>query len=409
MILEKTIEQVSEQQRNRIETLDYGLRRELLSNIKLQSSYALIISGIRRCGKSTLLMQIIKELNLKEYIYINFETPQLYGFSLNDFLKIDNIIKKQNSKILFFDEIQLVDKWEIYIRQKLDEGFQVVITGPNASLLSYELGTKLTGRHITKELFPFSYNEFLAFKELLPNSDSLELYLKTGGFPEYLKSNDSEQLSTLFDDILIRDIVARYGIKDIRTIQRLSSYLISNVGNKITASKLKQPLSIGATSTVLNWLSYLELSYLFFLLPMYSNSVKAQMVNPKKIYSIDNGLINVNSISFTEDKGRKFENLIFLHLKRRYQELYYFNFKKECDFIVMNKNSTQIPVQVCYELTNDNADREIEGLLEAMKFFNQRKAFIVTFDTSDKVIKDDKEIEIIPAFKFLIENIQYIL
>ncbi|HPO64100.1 MAG TPA: AAA family ATPase, partial [Candidatus Kapabacteria bacterium] len=133
MILEKTIERVSEQQRNRIETQDYGLRRELLSNLNLHSSHALIISGIRRCGKSTLLMQIIKELNLKDYIYINFETPQLYGFSLNDFTKLDNIIKKQNSKILFFDEIQLIDKWEIYVRQKLDEGFQIVITGSNAS------------------------------------------------------------------------------------------------------------------------------------------------------------------------------------------------------------------------------------------------------------------------------------
>jgi len=403
MILEKTIERVSEQQRNRLETQDYGLRRELLSNLNLHSSHALIITGIRRCGKSTLLMQIIQELNLKDYIYINFETPQLYGFSLNDFTKLDNIIKKQNSKILFFDEIQLIDKWELYIRQKLDEGFQIVITGSNASLLSYELGTKLTGRHITKELFPFSYSEFLAFKELLPNSESLELYLKIGGFPEYLKSNDNEQLSTLFDDILIRDIVARYGIKDIRTIQRLSSYLISNAGNKITASKLKQALSIGATSTILNWLSYLELSYLFFLLPMYSHSVKAQMINPKKVYSIDNGIIEVNSISFTEDKGRKFENLIFLHLKRLHQELYYFNFKKECDFIVMNKNSVGIPVQVCYDLTNDNINREIEGLLESMKFFNQKKGYIVTYDTADKVIKDDNEIDIIPAYEYLLK------
>ena len=171
----------------------------------------------------------------------------------------------------------------MYVRQKLDEGFKVIITGSNASLLSKELGTRLTGRQITQELFPFSYSEFLKFRVLAPSSESLKTYMQTGGCPEFVKNGDEEQLVALFDDILIRDIVARYGIKDIKSLHRLASFLLSNIGNRITATKLKQPLSLGATSTVLSWFSHLELSYLLCFLPMFSHSTKAQLINPRKV------------------------------------------------------------------------------------------------------------------------------
>ncbi|MDZ4204206.1 MAG: ATP-binding protein [Bacteroidales bacterium] len=195
-------------------------------------------------------------------------------------------------------------------------------------MLSKELGTRLTGRHISQELFPFSYREFLAFKALAPSEGSLKTYMLTGGFPEFLKSGDHEQLVTLFEDVLIRDIVIRYGIKDVKSLHRIASYLISNIGNRITATKLKQPLSIGATSTVLSWFSHLELSYLLSFLPMFSYSVKAQLINPRKVYAIDLGLADAVSNTMTEDVGRKLENLVFLHLRRKYNELYYFDEKR---------------------------------------------------------------------------------
>ncbi|MEI6143948.1 MAG: ATP-binding protein, partial [Mariniphaga sp.] len=327
MILESTIENLIAQQKQRLSKKDPGLQRELIPATKSLSSHALVISGVRRCGKSTLLLQMLKRMDNETVLFLNFDTPQLYEFSLLDFSRLDNIIDKQGATILFFDELQLVEGWEMYIRQKLDEGYKVVITGSNASLLSKELGTRLTGRHISQELFPFSYSEFLNFRALTPTKESLETYVRLGGFPGFLKTEDEDQLVTLFEDILNRDIVARYGIKDVKSLHRLASYLFSNIGNRVTATKLRQPLSIGATSTILSWFSHLELCYLISFLPMFSYSTKAQLINPRKIYAVDLGLVTVISNTFTEDLGRKLENLVFLHLRKRFDELYYFDEK----------------------------------------------------------------------------------
>jgi len=402
MILESVITHVLEQQKNRLASRDSGLKRELIPATKSLSSPALIISGVRRCGKSTLLMQMMKSMDFAAVLYLNFESPQLYEFSLTDFTRLDNVILQSRAKTLFFDELQLVEGWEMYVRQKLDEGFQMIITGSNASLLSKELGTKLTGRHITQELFPFSYSEFLSFKGLTASKESLQTYMITGGFPEYVKTGDEEQLATLFEDVLVRDIVTRYGIKDIKNLHRLASYLISNIGNRITATKLKQPLSIGATSTILTWFSHLELSYLVSFLPMFSHSTKAQLINPRKVYAIDLGLVNVISNTMTEDVGRKLENLIFLYLRHKYTELYYFDDKGECDFVAMKHGTVIELIQVCYELNPDNLKRELNGLLQAMRFFNLHNATIVTFDNTDFIEKDGFEIEVIPAHKYLL-------
>jgi len=405
MILQSTLEQVINQQETRLRNLDGGLPREVLPKIKSLSSHALIISGIRRCGKSTLMLQMINKMNDDKILYLNFESPLLYGFSLNDFSRLDAVIDKRKAEILFLDEIQLVDKWEIFVRQKLDEGLKVIVTGSNAALLSLESGTKLTGRHITRELFPFSYQEFLRFKKTVPSVNSLNQYLSNGGFPEYLKTEDEEQLITLFDDIIMRDIVARYGIKDIRSLQRLAAFLIANVGNRITATKLKQPLSIGATSTILAWFSHLELSYLFFFVPMFSPSEKAQLINPKKVYAIDPGMPEYVSQKPEQDRGRRLENLIFLHLRRKYKEIYYLDHKGkgECDFLAFKGGVVQEIIQVCYELTPDNMDREVKGIVEAMRYFNYAKATIVTFSQKDKIIVDTYEIEVVPAWEKLME------
>jgi predicted AAA+ superfamily ATPase len=402
MILESVIEHVVEQQKLRLTTRETGLKRELKPATRSLSSHALIISGVRRCGKSTLLMQMMSELDHTNLLYLNFESPQLYEFNLLDFARLDHIIVRKGAKILFFDELQWVEGWEMFVRQKLDEGLQVVITGSNASLLSKELGTRLTGRHITQELFPFSYTEFLQFLQLTAGTESLAKYMQTGGFPEFVKNGDDEQLATLFNDILIRDIVTRYGIKDIKSLHRLAQYLISNIGNRISATKLKQALSIGATSTVLSWFSHLELSYLVSFLPMFSHSTKAQLINPRKVYAIDLGLINVVSLVLTEDAGRKLENLVFLHLRKKYAELYYFDDKGECDFVAMKNGQVMELVQVCYELTADNLQRELNGLLAAMRFFGQQKATIVTFAGADLIVKEGFTIEVVPAYQFLV-------
>ncbi len=401
MILEGIISNVVDQQKHRLLSRNSGMKRVMSPAFKSSQSHALIISGIRRCGKSTLLLQMIKELDNETSIYLNFESPQLYNFTMPDFSRLDNVIAKRGAKVLFFDEMRIVRGWELYVRQKLDEGYEVIITGSNATLLSTESGTKLTGRHITRELFPFSYSEFLMLKNIPPSEESMSAYISSGGFPEYLKTGDEEQLSTLFEDVLIRDIVARYGIKDIKNLQRLASYLFSNIANRVTATKLKQPLGIKATTTILSWFSYLELSYLVFFLPVYSKSLKAQLINPRKIYAIDTGLVEMVTSSLDSNSGYKLENVIYLHLRRKYRELYYFHDKTECDFVAIKNGVVRELLQVCYDLTPDNLDREVSGLVSAMKYFNLSSGHIITLSITDTIQVDDLSISIIPAHVYL--------
>ena len=384
MLLRSTILRVIEAQKANLSTQETGLKREALASLPNLSSHVLIVSGIRRCGKSTLLFQLLKD-KYKDALYLNFEDPRLYEFEPNDFMRLDEVIKDSETKVLLFDEIQIIPEWEKYVRQKLDEGYRLVVTGSNASLMSRELGTKLTGRHITKELFPFSYQEFKLFKGFKSNEDSILNYLDTGGFPEYVKHEQDEILQHLFEDILIRDIAVRNGIRDVKNLQRLALYLVSNVGNLITGNRLKSMFDIASTSTMMEYLSHLEYAYLIQLVPKFSYSIRKQLVNPRKVYAIDTGMISVNSGSFTDDRGHKFENLIYLHLRRNYKEIYYFSEKGECDFIVISKGVIVQAIQVCYHLDQDNLDRELNGLIEAMEFFRLKRGTIVTLNQNDRL------------------------
>lgn len=333
-------------------------------------------------------------------LYLNFEDIRLYEFERKDLARLDKVIASAGTKVLLFDEIQIVSGWERYVRQKLDEGYQLVITGSNASLLSRELGTKLTGRQITKELFPFSYHEFNQFKKLEPSVDSLKQYLHTGGFPEFVKQGANEILNHVFEDILIRDIAVRYGIREIKTLKRLALYLVSNVGNLITANRLKGMFEVGSANTITEYLSYLEDSYLFQLVPKFSYSLRKQMVNPRKIYTIDTGMITVNSGSFTDDDGRKLENLVYLHLRRSYREIYYFSEKRECDFVVFDKGKAVAAIQVCLYLNPDNMDREMDGLLAALEELKLKEGSIITLDQEDRYERGGRAINVVPCHRF---------
>jgi len=395
----ETISKFQQQHLNDAKTL---VKRDLMQSINLKhKSHALIISGIRRCGKSTLLGQLITGQQLNAF-YINFDTPKLYNFELGDFELLDKLIESTRNDTLCFDEIQVVDGWELYIRQKLDQNYRVIITGSNASLLSKELGTKLTGRHITKELFPFSFLEFIRFYSIEPDENSFSRFITHGGFPEYLKTGNAEILTNLINDILYRDIAVRYNIRDTKTLKHLLVFLLSNVGNLVTAGKLIKMLSIKSTATLLDYFSYFEQSYLISLLPKFSYSHRAQLINPRKIFFIDTGMIRASTASFSEDSGHKLENIIFWELRRKNYGLFYFNENgKECDFIVTEKNEVRQIIQVCYNLTINNQNREINGLVEAMDYFDKREGTLVTFNQENLIIHKNKKIKVVPAHKFI--------
>ncbi|MDR0231023.1 MAG: ATP-binding protein [Dysgonamonadaceae bacterium] len=395
------IEEIAREQKEALLMSDSGLRREALDFLPNIESHALIISGIRRCGKSTLLHQYLQQKS-EDFFYLLFEDVRLYDFQMKDFALLDKIIEHSKQKLLFFDEIQSVKGWELYVRQKLDQQFKVIITGSNASLLSRELGTKLTGRHITKELFPFSFSEFIAFKTLTPSIESLEKYMYTGGFPEFAKNENLETLKMLIDDILYRDIVVRYGIKDASSVKRLLSYLFFNVAKLTSPSKLTDIAGVKSSTTVLEYFSYFEDSYLISLLPKFSYSAKSQMLSPKKVYVSDTGLIRAGAILLTENYGYFLENLIFIHLRRQTKELFYFNENNhECDFVQLENGKIKSLLQVCWELNTDNEEREIDGLLNALNYFNLTRGTIITANQQDTIYHGGLEIEVVPAWKFL--------
>jgi predicted AAA+ superfamily ATPase len=400
MLLKSDIKKIWELQRETVSKAETGVPREVLSDFVIPAKQTLILTGIRRCGKSTLLYQLIAK-KYPEAFYLNFDDNRLYGFDNSDLLRLDEVINETSSRVLFFDEIQEVDGWERYVRQKLDENYKVVITGSNASLLNHELGTKLTGRHLNIELFPFSYNEFLKATKMKGGEESVTSYMNNGGFPEYLSAGREEILSDLFEDILIRDIVVRYGIRDIKGLQRLALWLISNTGNRLTGSKLKQTVGISATSTIMEYFSHLESVYLFHFVPCFSYSVRSQMITPRKLYSADNGLITVNSASFTDDRGRKLENIIYTHLRLAHKSVFYFSGKSECDFIVIRKGKKPLVFQSCHTLDRDNLDREIGGLYEALTFFKQNEGIIVTLNQTDIFRSNGLTAHVIPVWEFL--------
>ncbi|HEY5510498.1 MAG TPA: ATP-binding protein [Prolixibacteraceae bacterium] len=394
------LREIFEQQKVAIGAKDAGMKREQLQSLPDTRSHALIISGIRRCGKSTLLFQLLRE-RYPQAVYLNFDDPRLYDFAIDDFVKLDELIKGNGSTVLMFDEIQLVKGWERYVRQKLDENFQVFVTGSNASLLSRELGTSLTGRHISKELFPFSYNEYCRFHDLAPCAETTLSYLKEGGFPEYQKQKSDEILTSLLDDILIRDIAVRYNIRDVKTLQRLTLFLLSNIGNRVTGNKLKTTFGISSATTILEYFSHLEQCYLLAFVPMFDYSLKKQNINPRKVYAIDTGLVEITTPRFTKDVGHKLENLVFLALRRHSKEIYYYSGSGECDFLVIGKGVISSAVQVCLELNSDNLQRETSGLFEAMKAFQLPEGIIVTLSQNDHFIQDGMTVKVVPFHEFV--------
>jgi uncharacterized protein len=393
------IQAVANEQKEILYSFELGIFRELLEFLPVTNTHALVVSGIRRCGKSVLLHQFIRN-EIDNVFYFNFADIRLYQFSTSDFILLDELIKKSNKEILFFDEIQIIDGWELYVRQKLEQSARIIITGSNARMLSAELGTNLTGRHISKELFPFSYKEFCLFFSYQQNKKSYLSYIRTGGFPEYLKTGNSELLSFLLEDILFRDIATRHSIRDVSGLKNLCVYIISNTAKFVSPSKLTRAIGVKSSSTVLEYLSYFESSYLVNLIPRFSWSVKGQMLSEKKVYVVDNGLINVASISASKDTGRKFENAVYWSIRRKTKKIWYFSDgNSECDFI-FQKNENYSAIQVCYELNGDNQEREINGLIAALQFFNMRVGIILTIDQTDKILKDGYTINVVPAFKF---------
>ncbi|MBI5159145.1 ATP-binding protein [Candidatus Micrarchaeota archaeon] len=403
MMLKETLKQVVKSQREELLLLEAGVQREALSMVDLSLPHALILMGVRRCGKSTLSRQLMPKA--KSFSYFNFEDTRISGFDAGDFQKLGEALEEEYGAAgtCFFDEVQNVEKWELFVRQMMDKQKKFVITGSNASLLSRELGTRLTGRHLNAELFPFSFREMLALKKEKPSAKAFEEYLNKGGFPEFLKFGNPEILRELLNDIVARDIVVRHGLREAKTAKEMALYLITNAGNSFSYNGLKKTFNLGSVNTAIAFVSYFEDAYLLFTVPKFDYSLKKQLVNPKKVYAVDNGLAQANSASFSQDSGRMLENAVFLQLRRKNKDVYYYSGENECDFAVKEKGKITQAIQACSKLTEDNKKREIDGLLEALDEFKLDEGMIASHNQEDEFTVSGKKITVKPAWKWMLE------
>lgn len=379
----------------------------------------IIITGVRRAGKSTLLKILTKELHLqeKEGLYLNFNDERLVSFSPEDFQKIHDFLVEQGYKehyYLFIDEIQEVEKWEKWI-DRIKEKHPVVITGSNSKLLSKEISTVLTGRSVHASLFPFSFKEFLISKELKLSQVHLDLktqsqarrefplFLNKGGIPKLVIESDDRILTELYENIIYRDIIKRFNPRLEKPIKEVSVHLLSNISKELSLRTISKITGIINLSTVKSILDSFEKAFLFFFVYKFDFSVRKQLQNPRKVYCIDNGFVTTVGFRVSEDRGRILENLIFIELKRRNKEVYYFSEKNECDFVIKESIKISEAIQVCYELNEENKNRELSGLKEAMEKFKLKEGLLLTNSQEEEIKLDRKKIIIKPVWKWLLE------
>lgn len=408
------------------------LYRDLEINLDLD--FIITITGPRRAGKTYFCFQIIKNLLQKgiskeNIFYINFEDNKLLGADAEDLEKLLETFfelyqTNKNQKIyLFLDEIQAVKNWDSWVRKIYDtrKDIKLILTGSSSKLLSKEISTKLRGRVINKEIFPLSFKEILLWKGMKYNLKTISYskdkigikkefssFVLGGGYPAIIIQNAQKEniLQNYYESMIFKDIVERYKIEEIKKLKALANLLFESISKEISYNKIANKLrSIGlnmSKNTIIEYISYFEDAYFFFQNLKYEYSLTKQLGSIKKIYCIDNGLLNSVSFKFSEDFGKLIENLIYIELKRRGKQVYYHRKNYECDFLVINKNKVCSAIQVTKKLDEDNEKREINGLLEAMKEHKLNEGILLTEDQEEKKIIGNKKIIITPIWKWLL-------
>jgi len=326
--------------------------------------------------------------------------------------------------IIFFDEIQNMEGWELFVNKLHRSGYNLFITGSNAKLLSKELSTHLTGRHIQMEIFPFSFREYLQalkFEEPIETTAGQGLvknhllnYLENGGFPEVVveKENPRIYLRQLFNDIVEKDIIMRYNIAYKKTFIEIANTVIDNFGNYVTSNSIKNSFGLKSVHTAKNYLYYLNESYLVYFINKLSFKPKEKEVAPKKIYVTDPGLINVISMKFKEDFGRIIENVVAIDLLRRRSywyktwEIYYYKDYQdhEVDFAIKDGMRIKYLIQVTYSSGKDEIEKmELNSLIKASNELKCDNLTVITWDYEDELNIENKKIRFIPLWKWLIE------
>ncbi|MBU0735243.1 MAG: ATP-binding protein [Proteobacteria bacterium] len=399
---------------------------ELLAEIDAPEVKAL--TGVRRSGKSTIFYQLIdwllrnKNVVPHHILLVNFEDEALSHFTLDEiFNAYQTRFSAEGDVYLFLDEVQESQGWERWIRKKYDQRQKIhfFVTGSSAGLLSGEYATLLTGRNLTTTIYPLSFKEVLSFSEIeikdisLISQETRNLingvllrYLADGGFPEIVFREEKMKrrlLNQYFQDIVYKDIVNRHGCHPTK-IKDLAAYLMTNVSNLTSLRALRGTLGYGL-NLIGEYLDYLEDAFLIFQLSFFDYSLKRQFVNPRKIYAIDNGLRNAVAFKFSHDKGRLMENLVFLELKRRNSDIFYWKDKrgKEVDFLVRKELEIESAIQACFDPEDEKTlQREVSSLEAAMREYDFKRSIIITMNDSRTLKVDMGTIALVPLYEWLL-------
>jgi len=386
------------------------------------SEEIIVITGVRRCGKSVLLQQI-RQLQPERDYFLNFDDERLREFRVEHFQLLYEVFVELygEQSVFYFDEIQNIAGWEHFVKRLYNSGKKVFVTGSNANMLSRELGTYLTGCYRAVELYPFSFGEYLTLqgrpdltKEVsgtVKRGEVLrffEEYLQKGGFPMYLRTGDPEILHTLYENILYRDVLVRNKITNERELKELMFYAVSNVGKTFTYNSLKNAVKVKSPVTAKNYVSYVSDTYLLFTVSKIDASVKEQLRSPQKFYCIDTALALHLGFRLTADTGRLLENLIYLELRRRNpDEVFYYNDgESECDFIVRRGFRVVMALQVSVSLSNPRTrQRELKGLVAALQAFDLEKGYVITREEEEVITtSDNRTLYVRSAWKWLLET-----
>jgi len=392
----------------------------------------LAIVGPRRAGKTYFMYQLIQSLlqgnqYSKEHIlFLDFEDYRLVDFTgdaMDELFAAFHQLAGRYPLFLFFDEIQNLPNWNRVLRTLHNRGqFRIIVSGSNSELLSSEIATELRGRYEDIILLPFSFREYLRYRDISYTPASLRTaargnilaafddYIKHGGFPEVaMAGNESAQrrlLQSYFKTIFYRDILERYNIKARYVLDALMSDILENYASLFSITRFEKQLKSndlpGSKRTIANYFHYLTEAFFVIANEKFSFSPRQRTMNPKKAYLTDTGFAALGR-PFTENRGRIIENIVAIELFRRGMEIYYFKNRNECDFIIKHGRRPTHAIQVCWELTNRNEKRELAGLADACRSLGLTSGIILTYGQDEEREKDGLKISVRPVWKWLLE------
>ena len=384
MIPFSVIEDIVEEYSRLIES-EKVVHRDITHEVEksLELEEVTVVKGVRRAGKTFLLYELFQKHG---GLYINFEDDRLHGFAIEDFERLHDIAIRKGAKIIFLDEVQEVEGWEKYAH-RAHRRIKIVVTGSNSRLLGSDYSNALVGRTKSYSVFPLSYKEFLRFRSLDNERNSLLEYMDVGGFPRIVLTDDTGLAREYLDSIIYRDLVGRHDIRNPQALRTLILFLLSNIGKEFSYRSLKTVTGLKHDQTIKEYIGLLEDVFLLETIKRFSPSLKKQATYGKKIYAVDPAFIHIGKRE-NGDHGRILENIVYLHLKRSGYDLYFGMESKEVDFIIAKGLRPLKVANVTYMADDEQTRvREISSLNYFMNAFKVPAEMIslYPFDTPQNI------------------------